>query len=228
MTTPSTTTLSVAATENLPDASFDSLLTSKLGDQQVWADLMAAFDQVMQVNVDGPIQQLEQLRYLPPDAEQSLLAETCRMLGFDLSQDILNMSVDRFTRIATQLGMYPDSNGTEQFVNFISLMINGQCEITPLYTKDYVNFTDVPEGPLITEGGEWFKTTHVWLDISFSTLTGLILKPGESLYSKILEIFYAQDPIALVVDKTALSVTVPCDIGFQVSMLPSEHVFTLE
>lgn len=225
---PISTTYTKPYEVQIPESNLAELLTSKLRDQPVWADLVEAFADTMAVNVDGPMKQFEELRFLPPDTEPAILADLCRMLGFDLSQDILNMSVDRFMRIATQLGMYPDINGTEGFTNFLGLMINGYADITNLYTTDYVNFEETP-GTLITEGGPWFKTTHVGLNIGFSTLDGLILKSGEKLSSKLKSIFYAQAPITLVIEHYNFTVDVEVEpLGFQVDMLPREISFDLE
>lgn len=213
---------------NVYDAAVLDLTTSPLKDRQVWLDLAEAFDQVIKANVDDPSKQLELLRYLPPTADQSVLADACRLLGFDLSQDILNMSIESFCKIATQLGMYPDSNGTEAFTKFISLMINGFCEVSNLWTKDYVNFYTEPRGTTIDEGGKWFKTTHVELAMGFLTLAGLQLKQGETLYSKIKDIFYQQAPIALVIDRSVFVAYVQVeDLAFGATVLPPERVYYL-
>lgn len=225
---PISTTYTKPHEVQIQEASLIELLTTKLRDLQVWSDWAEAFADMMAVNVEGPIKQFEELRFLPPDAEPAILADLCRMLGFDLSQDILNMSVDQFMQIATQLGMYPDINGTEGFTDFLGLMINGYASIVNLYTKDYVNFEETP-GPLITEGGSWFKTTHIGLNIGFSTLDGLVLKQGEKLSAKLRSIFYAQAPITLVIEQYNFTIDVEVEpLGFQVDMLPREISFNLE
>lgn len=199
---------------NVAEATPYDLVSPVLRNNQVWVDLVAALNEVMALNIDGPVRQLETLRYLPPDADQQLLADACRMLGFDLSQDVLNLSVDNFTKIATQLGMYPDNNGTEQFTKFISLLINGFCEVEYLWSKDYVNFYTQPQGETIENGGLWFKTTHVELSMGFLSTAGLELGSGQTLFQKTKELFYKQAPITLVIDRSYMSVDTEVEFCF--------------
>lgn len=203
------------------------ITTSRLKDRDVWAEMAIAFDEVIKTNIDDPIKQLEMLRYLPPDADKQILADACRMLGFDLSQDVLNLSIDKFTRIATQLGMYPDTNGTEAFTKFISLMINGFCEVEYLWSQDYVNFYTTPRGTTLSEGGRWFKTTHIELAMGFLTLAGLQLKAGQTLYQRTKQIFYQQAPITLVIERMSFAAYTKAEIGFGARMLDREKIYEL-
>lgn len=211
----------------IAEAEVLDVVTSKLKDNDVWSELAAAFDSVVKTNIDNPIQQIELLRFLPPDADPKILSDACRMLGFDLSQDVLNLSVDKFTRIVTQLGMYPDSNGTEAFTKFISLMINGFCDVTYLWSKDYVNFYVKPKGATIDQGGRWFKTTHIELAMGFLTLAGLQLKKDQSLYARTKEIFYQQAPITLVIERMAFSAYAQAEVAFGVKQLPPTRCYEI-
>lgn len=210
------------------DAEILDITTSRLKDRQVWTDLAVAFDEMILANVDDPIRQLEVIRYLPPDADQNILADACRMLGFDLSQDVLNLSVDKFTRIATQLGMYPDTNGTEAFTKFISMMINGFCNVDYLWSEDYVNFYAKPKGLILEKGGRWFKTTHVELSMGFLTLAGLQLKSDQTLHQRVKELFYQQAPITLVIERLSFSAYTKTDVAFGATVIKPERIYNLE
>lgn len=214
-------------TVQISEAQVLDITTSRLKDRDVWTELANAFDEVIRLNVDDPIKQLEVLRYLPPDADEKILSDACRMLGFDLSQDVLNLSVDKFTRIATQLGMYPDSNGTESFVKFISLMINGFCEVDYLWTDDYVNFYTEPKGTLLQDGGRWFKTTHIELSMGFLTLAGLQLKAGQTLYQRTKEIFYQQAPITLVIERMNFAAYAKTEFAVGATIATPERIYDL-
>jgi hypothetical protein len=204
------------------------ILPDSLLDRQVWKDLVDAFDELMLYSVDGPRRQLEELRFLKPDSDSKVLGDVCRMLGFDLSEDLLNMSVNKFIKLASQIGMYPDTNGTENFVKFISMMTNGTCTVSYLWTKDYVNFYESPSGLVLNMGGSWFKTTHIDLNMGFSTLDGLKLKDGQTLGQKIIEIFYQQAPAALVVHSQTFTVDIPVEeIAFGATVVGSDRVYTL-
>jgi hypothetical protein len=213
----------------IEEAGVRDLTTTRLKDKQVWADLIEAFDAVISNEVDGPARQLEFLRFLPPGADERVSSDVCRMLGFDLSQDVLNMSAEKFTHLSSQLGMYPDTNGTDDFTKFIGLMTNGHCFVEYLWTEDYINFYLEPKGLTLEKGGRWFKTTHVYLNMGFSTLDGLQLKENQTLGQKILEIFFQQAPTTLVVERQIFTVALECQpIGFGATVLGAERIYEVE
>lgn len=212
----------------IEDATVLDLTTTRLRDKQVWSDLVEAFDSVLQEAVSDPAKQIELLRFLLPEADEKIPADVCRMLGFDLSQDVLNMSASKFTHLASQLGMYPDTNGTEEFTKFIGLMTNGQCSVEYLWTEDYVNFYTQPKGTKLQEGGRWFKTTHVYLNMGFSTLRGLQLKENQTLGQRVLEIFFQQAPTTFVVERQIFTANLDCQpLGFGAKLINAERVYHL-
>ena len=197
----------------ISQASATDLLSPYLKNLAVWKTLSDAIDTVFKQNIEQPIAQMENIRFITQDSEQYVLAETCRLLGFDLSQDVLNLSVDSFTRIATQLPMYSDYNGTEQFSKFLSLILGAYCDIVYLFTDDYEDFYANAQGTLITEGGVWFKSTHVELDVGMSSIVNLQLAPGQTLYTRVKAIFYQQAPVTLVIERMNFVVNDSATIG---------------
>jgi len=191
-----------------PTASTSDLLVEILKNNQVWDDLSKAFDAVMSLNIDSLIFQLERLRFITQDADQDLLKATARLLGFDASQDVLDLNSDSLTRLVSQLPLYPDQNSTKYFSNFIDVLLNSSINVIYLYTKDYVNFQAAPGGALITENGSWFKTTHIDLTIALLNLTGLLLQPGQTLLSRAKELFYSYAPIPLVIERINFAIIV--------------------
>lgn len=184
-----------------PFASVLDLAPTIIKANPTWTDMWTAFASVLAANVEAPIEQLDHIRYILEDTDPRLAQETARLLGFDLSQDVLNLNSDNFTRIVTQLPMYPDQNGTELFVKFIDLALNAQTRVTNQYTKDYVNFYDEPQGELVMDGGKWFKTTHVTLELAIKNFNTLTLSPGQTLLGKTRELFFIFAPIHLVISK---------------------------
>lgn len=181
-------------------ASIKELLTNTLGDNKTWAELVDAAAQVMEVNVEDPIDQLTKIRYIRRDTDPNVLALSARMLGFDLSQDVLSLNAENLTKIVTQLPHYPDHNSTRYFSNFIDLILNSVTDVRYLYTKDYVNFVE-QHGDLVIDGGDWFLTTHIELNLSLLHLDSLLLADGESLLARVKELFFSFAPIALVIER---------------------------
>ena len=198
---------------NIDEAVAKDLLTPRLKDLDVWSDLMDCFDEVCKANIERPIEQLELIRDMSKVGDRNIMEQTCRLLGFDLSQDVLSISVDSVVSLVTQLGIYRSYSGTKKFINFFSLMLNALSDCEYLYTDDYMDFYTKPKGKLITEGGSWYATTHVELSVALASLAGIVLKPGQSLYDRVKELFYDAAPAHLVIDRLYFTVTVNAEFG---------------
>lgn len=203
----------------------NELLVDLLNNNPTWYDLISAMDQVFATNIDDPINQLENLRDLTPTTPDLTLQKTARMLGFDLSSDVLNFSTSSLTKIVTQLALYPDQNGTELFNKFIDLLLNAYTEVTYLYTQDYEFFYDHPYGALVTEGGLWYKTTHIELSISLlitnEILNNVKLGTNHTFYQRLMELFYNFAPIALVIERMFFLNTERATIGVAAKIVPN-------
>lgn len=167
---------------------------------EVWAALGEALTVINASNVDHPVELLERIRHLTQSSEPLVLNGTARMLGFDLGQDVLAMSANSLVKLVSQLPLYPDRNSTEAFSKFIDLLLNAVTEVRYLWTQDYLNFQEQPEGALVIDGGSWFKTTHIELDIALLRQT-LLLEAQETLASRVKTLFYKFAPIALVIER---------------------------
>ncbi len=181
-------------------ASLLDLMPSSLRNKQTWADMMDVFARVIEINVEGPIEQLEAIRSVNAQTDTGVLNNTARLLGFDLSQDVLNLNADNLTKVVSQLSLYPDQNGTKLFVKFVDLVLNSVTELEYLWTKDYVNFYPVPGGATIKENGPWFKTTHIRLNLALQSLDTLTLDAGMTLHKRTLDLFSSFAPVALVIE----------------------------
>lgn len=194
-----------------------------------WDDMFDVFNQVIENNVDEPIKQLERIRFITDQTEDAVLSSTARLLGFDLSQDVLNLNADNLIKLVSQLPLYADQNGTDLFVKFIDLMFNARTLVQNLYTKDYVNFVPVPEGKLIIDGGEWFKTTHIDLSIELLKSDEIVLNDGVRLIDRIRELFFNLAPVALVVYRTNFTESIgETELAFGAYMPYMEVSVTIE
>lgn len=191
-----------------PTSNVLDLASTVIQENPTWMDMLDVFSEVLATNVEDPIEQLEKIRFIGENADDNILRYTARLLGFDLSQDVLNLNANNLTKIATQLSMYPDSNGTELFVKFIGLVLNALIEVSYLYTRDYVNFHKQPQGTMIEDGGVWFKTTHIDLVAALLSLETLQLSPGITLVERVKELFYEFAPAPLVIEQLDFAVVI--------------------
>jgi hypothetical protein len=209
------------------DARYYDLLTAPVKSIDKWADFADAVDSVFQLNIDEPTQQIENLRFLLPQQGNEELYKTSRLLGFNLTQDVLELSTSNMSKLVTQLALYYDSNGTELFVKFIELVLNAQVEVVVLYTKDYVNFYTQPQGTLVINGGDWYKTTHIELAVALLSSYPILLY-GITLVGKIKRLFYANSPINLVIERFWFVTEAPIDIGIGFVKGPIKDMHILE
>lgn len=194
-----------------------------------WNDMLEVFNRVMEDNVDGPIEQLERIRFISANTEDDILASTARLLGFDLTSDILSMNGDNLIKLVSQLPLYADQNGTDLFTKFIDLVFNAQTDVYNLYTRDYVNFKTEPGGPLVIDGGAWFKTTHIDLSIKLFHSEAILLSDGVKLIDRVQELFFQLAPVALVVYRTSFTEPLEdIEIGFDTYMPYAEATVIIE
>lgn len=79
-------------------------------------------------------------------------------LGF--FQDISSRTEDEQRRTIDYFSSLIPRNGTNYLFDFLSFIYNESFEIVPLYTKDYITFTEAPGG-VLEPNGPWFLTNHV-------------------------------------------------------------------
>lgn len=81
-------------------------------------------------------------------------------------------------RLVQNIGAFWYIKGTEQFLDFISFILNTDVKYYMLWTRDYVHFlkeNNPAIGTPVWAGGQWYPTTHIRLDISESNLAPGVL-----------------------------------------------------
>ena len=156
------------------------LLTAYLADNQVWQDFVEAYDEVFGNDLDRAVEGLSQLRNFMqleqgfsvgstlldldslrfPDA--GVMVRTCGILGFGYpNYDSSLFTEEDYLRILHSLSQYYQQQGTKSFFQFLSFVLNAYYAIEPLWTSDYISFSNKPGGKAIWDGGSWYPTSHV-------------------------------------------------------------------
>lgn len=116
--------------------------------------------------------------------ERSLLAQQVNMLGMKLKTANV-LPDDAYHRLTRFLGMYWFEKGTEKFIDFINFCTNSDIRIYRLWSENtfpgqYTNMTrevnGEPPGTPVWEGGTWYPTSHVDLEVDSSSLRNLDLE----------------------------------------------------
>jgi len=149
------------------------------------------------------------------------------MLGFDLDSDVFQLSQNAILNVVNDLGSYTSTLGTPDFVKFFDFVMNSNSKVNYLWTNDYKNFYPAPKGLLITEGGTWYNTTHVSLEIELyapqsvidSVFTSAAGATIGTIEDKIKEVFYQFAPLTLVLDSVFLRNSLPINLNFAAQLL---------
>lgn len=197
--------------DDITRASMRDLLNNVLKENQMWIDYAGFVSDIYEANVENPIDQLANLRFISRNTDKNIVYETARQLGFDLTQDVIDMSQENLTRILHQLPMYSSYSHTVLFEKFIDFILNAITKVEYLYTQDYVNFYPSPGGTMIYEGGSWFKTTHINLDISLIEYEKMYISSGQTFADRTKALFYMFAPVALVIKTLFFTIEITDD-----------------
>lgn len=198
------------------EASILDLAPDILTDIPLWNDFFTAVGQVFTDTINSPLDQLSSIRKVEASIDPAVARATARLLGFNVAQDIMVMSSNNLTKLVTQLPLYSLHSSTEKFVNFISLLIDGNVAVTYLWTTDYVNFSSVTpkEQDQVVHGGRWFKTMTIDVNVSLRSPELALKYPGRPLFNRVLSAFYQFCPAQLVIRNLDFGQDLEAELGF--------------
>lgn len=181
--------------------SFDNLQPEAFTNQQTWMDFLTAFTELIEEQIRTPIKQLEDIRHFVEDTDPFILTNTIKTLGFDIPADLIKHNVDRLSRSVYMLSMFHEISGLDGFERSIEFVLGREVIVRDKYTNNYVDFYNKPQGPLLKDGGDWYKTTHISLGMELvSGDRALVLPINKTLQDRLLEAYYEFAPINQVVD----------------------------
>lgn len=195
-----------------------------LKDNPVWKDLISCIISVIEANVEAPIDELSTLRHLNLSTDKPILAKTINLLGVTVTQNLLNLTQSRLLKLCNQVAFYPNYSGTNYFIYFLEVILNGVIELTPLYTKDYVIFEPNKSGlDLNIQGGEWYLTTHVNLKLTLNSKKDYLIFADPIIVDSIRELVYKFSPVTMVIKDFKIEVAGHAPI---LDLMPNEFALT--
>lgn len=111
------------------------------------------------------IQQLIDIRRITNKSTTEVLEESVQEIGINVTRDIMSFRSEVFKNIFDVLPEYSEVSGTKNWHKFVAILLGANFESYRLYTNDYQSFVPTPLGTLIKDGGTWYKTTHVDLEV---------------------------------------------------------------
>lgn len=139
--------------------------TDILADNPIWENLFGLVTEVNDDLILKYVRELSQIRKIDTDSDKEVVAESVRNLGVNLSKDLYALNADRFAQIFHSLPDYGDMCNTRDWSKYVSFLLGYKFETRRLYTADYAMFVPVPLGTLVIDGGKWYKTTHVEMEV---------------------------------------------------------------
>lgn len=137
-----------------------------------WAELFEILDAHNDELNLSVIQQVLDLRRITADSNDELAEEAIRQLGINITRDLMQYRLPSLKRVIDCLPDWQQVSGTTQWNKFVGMLIGGQFDTTRLYTADYQTFLPTPLGTLIQDGGQWYKTTKVNLEVDAHLIDG--------------------------------------------------------
>ncbi len=130
-----------------------------------WAELFELFDAHNDERNLAVIEELLALRKITSETNNELAEEAIRQLGINISRDMMSYRLDPLKRVIDCLPDWNQVNGTTDWNKFVGMLLGGQFDTTRLYTGDYQTFVPTPLGVLVKDGGTWYKTMHVSVEV---------------------------------------------------------------
>lgn len=130
-----------------------------------WAELFEMMDAHNDEHNLAVIKQLLDIRRINEDTNDVLAEEAIRQLGINIARDVMAYRLPSLKRVIDCLPDWQQVSGTTQWNKFVGMLLGGQFDTNRLYTADYQTFIPTPLGTLIQDGGQWYKTNKVNLEV---------------------------------------------------------------
>jgi hypothetical protein len=162
--------------------------------RQTWTDLLESAFETLDELIRDPIHQLENIRIVDGSSDSQILNWTLYQLGFHIPQELVP-HVQKLGKAMHMLSLYHELEGTSDFYKVLSFLFNRSLTVDKLWSKDCEDLYTKPLGPLITDGGDWYLTSHIDLYMQWYPSDQTIL----DLRNKLLDMFFQFAPINLVI-----------------------------
>lgn len=158
-----------------------------------WEELLESFEKVSDERVRPIAQSVLSMRDLSIRQSDEVTLNSLRMKGITLTDEVLRLRKDAIFNSVHLLPNLSMLFGSPDFPRFFEYLLGRGVHIQRMYTVDYVNFFEEPEGLLVHEGGDWYLTTQVQIEVEN------INELGANAEAFVTELFYRYAPIEEVI-----------------------------
>lgn len=127
--------------------------------------------------------------------------------GHPYESDLTPYAVSALSQPA-QLAYWSTVSSTDRWINFVSFLFGAEVALHPLFTRDYKTFFRKPYGSLVKDGGEWYQSTHVDIDIDVRALqANLLPRASQTLQDCAVEVLTKYKPITYRINRVQIKNT---------------------
>lgn len=187
---------------------FSSLDFEFIRNEPIWGSFLEALQEFYTEQVREPLSQLQEIRDLKATTPLVFVKQALNDLGITIPPDMI-VDPERLYNSVYMLPLMHQQLGRESAYRMIAYILGRRVTAYPLYTEDYATFYEQPLGALRIDGGTWYKTTHINLEMQKVPADQNIKLPvGTTLKDRFLSAFFSLAPINLVIDQFFFSIEV--------------------
>ena len=156
-------------------AAFDELITM----------LTAVNDEMVLPHVE----KLLEIRRLRDQTDIVTIEASLRSIGINLATGLMRKQARRLAKGFDFLNTYHEVVDTGFWADYAQFLINNIFRVKSLWSADYETFYRDPQGETIINGGRWYPTTHVELEIGIGAqYAGFDLKIDHDMVPEIADL----------------------------------------
>lgn len=187
---------------------FSELDVEFIRSEPLWGAFLEALQEFLTVQVRDPLSQVVNIRDIKSTSPIVFVKQALRDLGITLPPDMI-VDPDRLYNSIYMIPLIHQITGLESATRLIAYILGRRVVSRDLYTEDYVSFYEEPLGALRIDGGTWYKTTHINLEMQkVPADQSIILPQGTTLKDRFLSAFFSLAPVNIVIDQFFFSIEI--------------------
>lgn len=164
-------------------------LLSVLTDNPAWPELVSILSSTNDELMLAQVQSLLDIRNVTEVEDMFVVLNSLRMIGLNISTGLLRKQATRLLAGIDTLQSYYKVAGTGYWDKWAAFIIDDVFNVTRLWTSDYQNFYREARGPTLADGGAWYPTTHVEVEVGAGALlSGIDLTVSYEMIPEISEL----------------------------------------
>ena len=133
-----------------------------------WVELIDMLRSANDTLILPQVEALMAVRKVADSDEYAVAEASLRMIGINISSGIMRKQAARLAAAFDTVNQYRQVMDTANWDKFAAFLIDDLFNVTRLWTSDYRSFYIAPQGRTLADGGTWYPTTHMELEVGAS------------------------------------------------------------